>query len=163
MRTFVIQFVVSAAAGLVGVRIAAWLDQRYRRPGVSFDSNAVASFPRSVMLGNGAMALITAWVAILAAVLSVMVWPKTMALFVVLLGLFFSCVALYTTAALRVRCPKCDRRVFDQPSQPPYPEEFGGLSGFGATALRIVVRREVRCVHCGQRFIVSSRRAAGTA
>ena len=165
MRTFVIQFLFSAVAGLVGTQIVAWLDQRYRRSGVSLASHAALRFPRVMMLRAGAMALVTAWVVILAAVLSLMIMTvvpgrsEITSIFVILLGLFFGCGALYTTVAVLVRCPQCDKRVFDQPSQPPYPDTFGGLTGFGATALRITVRREFRCAHCGQRFVVNSFRA----
>ncbi len=160
MRSFLISFLVSAAAGVVGVRIAAWVDQRYRGPATSFASHAAERFPHGVMLRTGATALVIAWALIPAAVLSVVVslvgGPGTASVFVTLLGLFFGCAALYVTAATVIRCPKCDKRVFDQPSRPPYPEKFGGLIGFGATALRVTVRHEFRCVHCGQRFVLNS-------
>ena len=160
MRGFLITFLLSGAGGLVGVRVVAWLDQRYRQPPVSFASDDVAYFPRAVMLRSGAMALVAAWASILAAFLSIALaslgHSATTSVFVTLLGLFFGCASLYVAVAALVRCPKCDMRVFSQPSLPPYPDVFAGLTGFGATALRVTMRSQFRCVHCGQRFVLNS-------
>jgi len=77
-----------------------------------------------------------------------------------LVGLLAGYLALFIWTALRVRCPKCNRRVLDQPSQPPYPQEFFGLGGSAATVLKIVANRVFRCVHCGQSFTTKRSAAA---
>jgi len=164
MRNSVIVFLASAIGGLISAWLTAWVDGRYRAPGISFPSDPVESFPAASTLRAGSVALVCAWISVLAVVawvvLSSILRVRLSILFAVPVGLIAAYLALFIWVALRVRCPKCQRRVLDHFSRPPYPQTFFGLAGSGATVLRVVVQGVFHCIHCGQRFTTGRRVAA---
>jgi hypothetical protein len=156
MRNSVIVFFASAIGGLVSAWLIAWSDRRYQVPGASFVGDPTVSFPAAAALKAGAVALVAAWLSVLlviaSVVLSSLLSIRLLVLLAVPVGLLAGFLGVFIWAAVRVRCPKCNRRVLDQPSQPPFPQEFFGLGGSAATVLKIVANGVFRCVHCGQPF-----------
>ena len=162
MSHFAIAFLTSLAGGILAALLTAWLDGRYRPPVISHSSDLPQVFPASLALRTGALAMAGAWASLLLCLASLIMastglYRGSWLMFGATLGLFIGLVLLYTSVAFVLRCPRCTRRIFGQgTTRPPYSETVFGVEGWGAVVLRVAVRKQFRCMHCGQRFAIQS-------
>jgi len=107
MRNSVIVFLASVIGGVISAWVTAWVDQRYRAPGVSFPGDPVASFPAASTLKAGAVASVCAWGSVLAVVgslvLSSILSVRLTIVLAVPVGLLAAYLAVFIWVALRGR------------------------------------------------------------
>lgn len=145
-----------AAAMLAGL-IGSVVDAKFRHPAREFSVSEIEPAPRLIVIRIAATFVFSAWVALVAFLLSIVlakanVWqsePLTLGS----LSLVVTAGVIYLAAAALVKCPKCGRPLlFQWVTQPKFAEPYRGLDGWASIIVRVVLRKPFRCMYCGQRY-----------
>jgi len=158
------------AIGLAGLLLArrgwAWWFRRVEHriqedwsDAADYSADPPQPFPRVSRLRAASVVFLAAYPLFLSAVVGALVLAGLVSLYALraFLGVSYvavlACLTVGLALAARLRCPRCTRSIASEHLTPRYPlETFGGLRGWGATALKVALRRPFRCRYCGQRF-----------
>jgi hypothetical protein len=165
MNGFVIGFLGSIGGAILASLVGNWLDRRFRVPKSTYANAPIEAFSRWLPLMIGAVSAVCAWVCMIL-FLAVIAWALISErllrsagfggvehLLLGVMGTLLGLAVLYIAVAFSVRCPRCSRNVLvTWTSNPPFSETFFGFEGWSAIAVRVLVRRDFRCMYCGQRY-----------
>lgn len=155
MNHFLLAFLGSLFAGL----IIAIIDAKFRKPETTFEIATIRPFNHPTLLRVSAFVVAAAWVALFCLVVSmfmgialrVALFEKA---FLWAAGATLALALIYTPLAFTLRCQSCHRHLLVQwTTEPPFAEKQHGLYGWSAIILRVLMRKNFRCMSCGQRYV----------
>ena len=155
MSHFLLAFLGSVFAGLM----VALIDAKFRKPETTFEHATILPFHGPVLLRVSAFVVAAAWAALLCLVVSMIlgVFLKIHffeVAFVWSAGATVGLAFVYTPLAFSLRCQSCRRHLLVQWStEPPFAEKQHGLDGWSAIILRVLMRKNFRCMYCGQCYV----------